>query len=94
LAIGVGGAWVSALDSLAAYKWIFIGITALLLAYGFYAAYWKPKKVCSVGADCPTCGTPRSLRVILWIATVLSIAGLAFEQLEPLLSSPERDGWP
>ena len=86
LALGVGGAWVSALDSLADYKWIFIAVTTLLLAYGFYAAYWKPRKQCSVGAACPTCGTSRSLRAVLWIATVLAIAGLIFERLEPLLN--------
>jgi mercuric ion transport protein len=85
IALGVGGAWVSALDSLAPYKGIFVAVTILLLTYGFYAAYWRPRRTCSTGAACATCGTTRSVRIILWIAIVLAIAGLAFEQLEPLL---------
>lgn len=87
LSVGVAGAWVSTLDSLAPYKWIFIGLTVALLAYGFYAAYWKPRRTCSAGASCTVCGTSRSVRAGLWIATVLAISGLVFEQIEPLLNS-------
>ncbi len=85
IAFGVGGAWVSALDSLAPYKWIFIAATVLFLGYGFYAAYWKPIRSCPAGASCATCGTTRSVRVFLWIATALAIAGLVFERIEPML---------
>lgn len=35
LSFGIAGAWVSALDALAPYKWIFIILTAALLGYGF-----------------------------------------------------------
>ena len=87
IGLGAGGSWISSLDSLAPYKWLFIAATAGLLGYGFYAAYWTPKRRCAAGASCPSCGTPRSLRVLLWAATILAIAGLAFEQLEPLLGS-------
>lgn len=42
LSLGITGAWVSALDALAPYKWILITLTAALLGYGFYAVYWNP----------------------------------------------------
>jgi mercuric ion transport protein len=87
LSVGVAGAWVGALDSLAPYKWIFISVTVALLGYGFYAAYWKPRRKCAAGASCTVCGTSRSVRVGLWIATILAIGGIVFGQIEPFLTS-------
>jgi mercuric ion transport protein len=82
LSVGIAGAWVSTLDALAPYKWIFIGLTVGLLGYGFYAVYWKSRRTCSAGPSCKVCGTSRSVRVGLWIATILAIGGIVFEQLE------------
>lgn len=84
--LGASGAWVSTLDSLAPHKWLFIAATAALLGYGFYAAYWKPKRSCKAGASCPSCGSSRSLRIVLWAATIFAIAGAVFAQLEGLAS--------
>ncbi len=86
LSIGVAGAWVSTVDSLARYKWIFIALTAAFLGYGFYAAYWRPRRMCAAGAACRVCGSSRTVRVGLWIATILAVAGIVFEQLEPMLT--------
>ena len=86
LSAGVAGAWMSALDALAPYKWIFVLLTATLLAYGFYAVYWKPRARCAAGAACKVCGSDRSIRIGLWIATILAIAGIVFEYFEPLLT--------
>lgn len=85
LSIGVAGAWVSTLDALAPYKWILVATTAVLLGYGFYAVYWKPVR-CAAGAACTMCGSDRSVRFGLWIATVLAMGGVAFEYLEPYLA--------
>ena len=87
IGVGAGGAWISSLDSLAPYKWLFIAATAALLGYGFYAAYWKPRRHCAAGASCPSCGTSRSLRIVLWAATIIAIAGVIFEKFESLASS-------
>jgi mercuric ion transport protein len=84
LSIGVAGAWVSTLDALARYKWLFIVATTVLLGCGFYAAYWQPKRSCAAGASCEVCGSSRSVRVGLWAATILAISGVVFERLEPL----------
>jgi len=85
ISLGVAGAWVGTLDSLSRYKWPFIALAAVLLGYGFYVVYWRPKRQCAAGGDCTTRATGRSVRVGLWIATVLVIGGIVFEQIEPLL---------
>jgi mercuric ion transport protein len=85
LSLGIAGAWVSALDALAPYKWIFIALTAALLGYGFYAVYWMPKRTCAAGAECKTCQSSRSVRIGLWVGTILAIGGIVFEQVEPYL---------
>jgi mercuric ion transport protein len=54
ISAGVASVWVSGLESLAAYKWIFIAAAAALLGYGFYVAYFKPKRSCAAGPDCKT----------------------------------------
>ncbi len=43
LSLGIAGAWVSALNSLARYEWIFIA-AAVLLGYGFYLVGQASKK--------------------------------------------------
>jgi mercuric ion transport protein len=85
LSLGIAGAWVSTLEALAPYKWIFIGLTVALLGYGFYTVYWKSRSTCAAGPTCKVCGTSRSVRVGLWIATILAIGGIVFEQLERYL---------
>ncbi len=86
LSLGIAGAWVSALDALAPYKWIFIALTAALLGYGFYVVYWKPKRTCAAESDCETCRSSRSVRVGLWIGTSRAGGGLLLEQVEPYLA--------
>lgn len=76
---------MSTLDLLAPYKWIFIASTIVLLGYGFYAVYWKPRPSCAAGTKCKTCRSNRHIRIALWIATVLAIGGIVFERLEPYL---------
>jgi len=85
LSIGVTGAWVSTLDASAAYKWPLIGLAIALLGYGFYAAYVRPKRLCAAGTACEVCSSSRAARIGLWIATILTIGGLVFERVEPML---------
>lgn len=80
LSVGATGVWVSALDSFAPYKWACIGLAAAFLAYGFYAVYWKPAHRRAAGAACADCGSPRLVRISLWIAAILAIGGILFDQ--------------
>ena len=77
--LGITGAWIGNLAALYPYKAYFFVATAGFLAAGFYRAYRKPN-----AAACESdgyCGTPISDRInktMLWAATVLVLAALAF----------------
>lgn len=85
ITLGVAGAWVGSLESLSRYKWYFISATIVLLGYGFYAVYWKPKQTCAAGSGCPNCGAGKGVKVGLWLGVLLAVGGFAFEYLEPFL---------
>jgi len=59
--------------------------TATLLGYGHYLAYFAPKKACADSSTCETLGTTRWMKLILWGATALALAGLSLEYVEPYL---------
>jgi mercuric ion transport protein len=86
ISLGVAGSFVSSLDALSPYKWIFIAVTATLLGYGFYTVYWKPKRTCAAGTACAVCGSGRPIRVALWLGTVLAVSGIVYGFLEPWLT--------
>lgn len=77
---GVGGAWMGNLTALSAYQPIFISITALFLAYGFWLVYFKPKN-CAPGDACARPLPNRVVKVGLWSATFL----VALALLWPLI---------
>ena len=85
VSIGIAGAWVSGLQAFARYKWLFILMTVAVLAYGFRATYRQRKRAFGAGAALEAGRSERAVRVGLWIATLLTVSGLVFEQVEPLL---------
>jgi mercuric ion transport protein len=85
VSIGIAGVWVGSLDLLAPYKWLFIAMSTVLLSYGFYITYWKAKPTCPPESGCGKCRSSRSIRVALWVGTILAVSGLTFEQIEPML---------
>jgi mercuric ion transport protein len=75
---GVGGAWVSSLDSLAPLRSYFLwGASGALLA-GFYVVYSRKSD------DCGACARPRVRmeRVILWCAAFILASALTAERFE------------
>ena len=84
ISLGVTSAWVGALDRLAPFKWLFVIATLVLLGYGFYAAYFKPKTECANGSQCQTCAPSALMRTGLWVGLFIGVAGLIFEQIESL----------
>ncbi len=84
--LGVTGAWIGGLASLYQYKWIFFLVTAGFLGGGFYLVYRKPLASACISSS--TCATPLSDRInkiVLWTATFLSLAALAFPYIAPAL---------
>ncbi len=82
--LGVGGAWMGNLTALSAYQPIFVGITALCLATGFWLVYFKPAP-CAEGDACARPLPNRVVKVGLWSATALVVLALAWPLIVPLI---------
>jgi mercuric ion transport protein len=84
--LGISGAWIANFTALAPYKPYFAAGTLVLLGYGYYLVYVKPRRAC---AD-DSCAQPLPNRLVkssLWIATLLVVAALAFDYVAPLVLS-------
>lgn len=55
-----------------------LGLTAILLAVGFYFAYLKPKHACEPGSACAVPSVNRRGRIGLWLATAFVVLFAAF----------------
>jgi mercuric ion transport protein len=76
--LGIGGAWIGNLTALAPYQPIFLGITAAILAAGYYLVYRKPRAACAEGAACARRLPGRGVKLALWAATALAASAVAF----------------
>ena len=84
--LGITGAWIGNLAALYPYKMYFFLATAGFLAAGFYRTYRKPKAAaCQADGNCGTPISDRINKAMLWAATVLVLAALAFPYYAPVL---------
>ena len=82
--LGISGAWIGNLTALAPYQPIFFAATAGCLGVGYYLVYRQPQTVCADGS----CARPlpkRGVKAVLWAATALVLAAVAFDYLAPAL---------
>jgi mercuric ion transport protein len=91
-ALGIGGAGAFAV--LAAYRPYILGVTAVLLAGGFYLTYRKPRAAAgaaSVGDACgceqPSPNAGRAGKIGLWIATAMALVFAAAPNLLACLAN-------
>jgi mercuric ion transport protein len=82
--LGVSGAWIGNLTALEPYKPYFLGVTALLLAAGFWHVYIRPKKACEEGSYCARPSSSRITKSVLWIATFLALLSATVNFWAPL----------
>ena len=83
--MGAGGAWIGTLSALSPYQPIFIAITVGFLGTGFYLVYRKPAADCAADGACAQPLPRRSVKLVLWAATVLGAAAAAFPYIAPAL---------
>lgn len=83
--VGISGAWIGNLTALAPYKPFFVTATVVVLGYGFYLVYWKPRRACADGVACVKPIPNRLVQTGLWVATVLVAAAFAFDYVAPVL---------
>jgi len=83
--LGLGGG--ALLVKFEPYRPYFMAVTFGLLGAGFWLQYRKPKPTIVEGetCDCPTPRANRAGKIMLWVATVLVVAFLAFPYIAPAL---------
>jgi len=84
IAFGASAAGVSSFFE--AYRFWFLGATALLLATGFYLTYFRKGK-CAPGSSCatPKAGVRKFNKVMLWVATAMVLVFGFFPNYVPIL---------
>lgn len=75
---GLGVGAVAAAQSFTPYRPLFLAVTVLFLGVGFYFAYRKPKQAACAGEVCEAPRVRRWGRPLLWIATAIVAALVAF----------------
>ena len=83
--LGVSGAWIGNLTAIEPYKPYIIAATLGILVYGFYQVYWRPRAACADGAACAQPLPKRTVKISLWLATVLVASAIAFPYVAPWL---------
>jgi len=83
--LGITGVWIGNLAALTPYQPIIVPITAGFLGYGYYLVYWKPRAACADGGACARPLSNRMVRIVLWVATILVTAAVAFPYVAPAL---------
>jgi len=78
LLAGLGVGAVAAAQKFAPLRPMFLAVTALLLGLGFYFAYRKPEQAACAGEACKPSGIARWTKPLLWIATAIVLALVAF----------------
>jgi mercuric ion transport protein len=82
--LGMGGAWLGALTSLAPYKPFFITATLGFLGYGHYLVYRQGKADCADGS-CPRPLPQTAVKAALWAAALLIFAAIMFPYAAPFV---------
>ena len=82
--LGISGAWIGNLTALEPYKIYFLGVTALLLAAGFWHVYIKPKKACDSDSYCARPTSSIVTKSVLWIGTGLALLSATVGYWAPL----------
>ena len=83
--VGVSGAWIGTLTSLAPYQPLIVAITLAALGAGFWLVYRRPATACAEGAACARPLPRRAVKTALWASTAMVAAAFGFNLIAPIL---------
>ncbi|MEE9395786.1 MAG: mercuric transporter MerT family protein [Methylococcales bacterium] len=84
LSLGIGGAWMSTLTSMASVRPFFLIITLIFIGLGYRKLYLTPAN-CEEGEACVSPEVNQKQRMIFWIGSGLILLLLAFPWYAPFL---------
>ncbi len=82
--LGVSGAWIGNLTVLEPYQPIFVLVTFVFLAFGFWQVYFRPARACKDDEACASPISGRLVKAALWVATVLVALAITIDYWAPL----------
>ena len=86
-ALGISGAWISNLVSLARYKPFFIVLSLVFVGIGFWMVYFKPKisipKVQSTSCYRPF--SEKTIKIMLWFSVIIILIVFLIPYIAPFL---------
>ena len=84
ITLGASGPWIGSLTALKAYQPVFVTLSLVFLAYGFWHVYGKSRPARVDGTDCASPTSYRIVKSALWIATALVLVSLTVDYWAPL----------
>jgi|GEM_PF-166984 len=84
VSLGISGTWIGSLTALEPYKPLFLAVTGLALAAGFWHVYFKPKPACAHESYCARPMSGLITHSALWIATVIALLSATIDFWAPL----------
>ena len=87
LALGISGAWISNLVSLARYKPFFIVLSLVFVGTGFWMVYFKPNisipKIQSTSCYRPF--SEKTIKIMLWFSVIIILIVFLIPYIAPFL---------
>lgn len=84
LTLGISGAWIGNLTALEPYKWVFIAISTVFFALGFWHVYFRPAETCEDGTYCARPVASVVVKGALWLAAGLIALSATVDWWAPL----------
>lgn len=83
VSVGVGGAWLASLRAFAPYRWVFIGVALLALAFAWKRIY-RPAAECTPGALCAVPQVRRGYKIGFGAVALLLVFMAGYPYFAPL----------
>ena len=86
-ALGISGAWISNLVSLAPYKPFFIVFSLVFIGAGFWMVYFKPQ-ISIPSVQSTSCYRPfseKTIKIMLWSAVIIILIVFLIPYIAPFL---------